>query len=425
MPWIPLHQTWQISYLVDLPGRSTPDQSSIDALNTITPNLADLLGDLIFGRTAWQIYPHQSSIDALNTITPNLADLLGDLIFGRSAWQIYPPPIKHRCLEYHYTKLGRSTGRSHIWQIYPPPIEHRCLEYHFTKLGRSTGKSHIWQIYPHQSNIDALHTTTLHLADLPPSIEHRCHEYHYTKLGRSHIWQICLADLPPHQLSMHALHTITPNLADLLADLIFGRSTAISIKYRCLAYHYTTHGRSTGRSTPSQLTIDALHNVTPNMADLLADVPPQLSIHALHTITPNLADLLADLIFSRSTGRFTGRYTPPSIEHRCLAYHYTTHGRSTPSQLCIDALHNVTPNMADLLADVPPQLSIDALHTITPNMADLPPGQSSIDGWHTFTPNMADVLADLPTIQSSIDALHTFTPNMADLLADLAPVNWA
>ena len=41
------------------------------------------------------------------------------------------PSIGHRCLEYHYTKLGRST----------PSIEHRCLEYCYTKLGRCTGRS--------------------------------------------------------------------------------------------------------------------------------------------------------------------------------------------------------------------------------------------------------------------------------------------
>ena len=56
---------WQIC-LADLPT----SQSSINALNTITPNLADLLADLS---------PLQSSIDALNTVTPNLADLLADL----------------------------------------------------------------------------------------------------------------------------------------------------------------------------------------------------------------------------------------------------------------------------------------------------------------------------------------------------------
>ena len=150
------------------------------------------------------------------------------------------------------------------WQIYPPSIEHACLVYHYTKLGRST--------------------------------------------SRSHIWQICLADLPP------------------------------SIEHRCLAYCYTTHGRSTGRSTPCQSSIDALHTITPHIADLH---PSQLSIDALHTITPNMAALLA--------------------------------GLPTP-QSSIDALHTITPNMADLLADLPPgQLSIDALHTTTPNLTDLPP----------------------------------------------------
>ena len=72
-------------------------------------------------------------------------------------WQIdpIPWPIEHRCLEYCYTKLGRSTGRS------TPPIEHRCLEYCYTKLGRSTGRSTL------------------------QSIKHRCLEYCYKKLCRS------------------------------------------------------------------------------------------------------------------------------------------------------------------------------------------------------------------------------------------------
>ena len=120
---------WQIC-LADLP----PHQSSIDALNTVTPNLADLLADLP---------SPQLSIDALNTVTPNLADLP-------------PPSIEHRCLEYCYTKLGRST--------------------------------------PHQLSIDVLNTITPNLADI-------------------------LADLPPCQLCIDALNTTTPNLADLLADL--------------------------------------------------------------------------------------------------------------------------------------------------------------------------------------------------------------
>ena len=70
--------------------------------------------------------PPQLGTDALNATTPNLADLLADL----------PPSIKHKCLEYHYTKLGISTGSSTPWSI-----EHRCLECCYTKLGRSAGRS--------------------------------------------------------------------------------------------------------------------------------------------------------------------------------------------------------------------------------------------------------------------------------------------
>ena len=93
-------------------------------------------------------------------------------------WQIYPPPTKHRSLEHHYTKSGRSSPQLTIdplntttpnklictssywqikWQIYPPPIDNRFLEHHYTKSGRST----------------------------PPLIDHRSIEHHYTKSGRS------------------------------------------------------------------------------------------------------------------------------------------------------------------------------------------------------------------------------------------------
>ena len=279
-----------------------PPQLSIDALNNITPNLADLpqicqqiypqssknalntftpnLADLIYGRSAWQIYPHQSniaalntitpnladlpqicwqitpqsSIDALNTITPNLEDLLADLIFGRSDWQIYPLPIEHSCLEYHYTKLADLIFGRSAWQIYPPPIKHSCLEYHYTKLGRSTpdlpGRSTLCQ-----SSIDALNTITPNLEDLifgrsawqiyPLPIEHRCLAYHYTELGRS----------TPCHPSIDALNTITPNLADLP-----GRSTLCQSSIDALNTIYTKLGRSTGRSHIWQI--------------YLADLPP-------------------------------------------------------------------------------------------------------------------------------------------------------
>ena len=56
-------------------------------------------------------------------------------------WQMDPPSIEHRCLEYCYTKLGRSIYIKQCTYTYgrltPLAIKCRCLEYHYTKLGRS------------------------------------------------------------------------------------------------------------------------------------------------------------------------------------------------------------------------------------------------------------------------------------------------
>ena len=131
----------------------------------------------------WQNYPPnppQLGTDNLNTARPNLADL--------------PPSIEHRCLKYHYTKLGRST---------PQSIELRCLAYCYTKLDRSTGRSTPLSI--EHSCLKYCYTKLGR--STPQSIEHRCLEYHYTKLGRS--------TPPPSQSSIDALNTATPNLADL------------------------------------------------------------------------------------------------------------------------------------------------------------------------------------------------------------------
>ena len=91
------------------------------------------------------------------------------------------------------------------WQIdltpllTPLSIEHRCLEYHYMKLGRSNGRS---TPLLSQSSRDALNTAIRNLADLlalisgkplhqlgfiystmppPPLIEHRSLENHDTK----------------------------------------------------------------------------------------------------------------------------------------------------------------------------------------------------------------------------------------------------
>ena len=64
----------------------------------------------------------------------------------------------------------------------------------------------------------------------------------------------------------------------------------------------------------------------------------------------------------RSSGRSAGRSPPPSIEHRCLEYHYTKLGRSTLLLLKLIKADQVV----DLPADLPPhQSSIDALTTVT------------------------------------------------------------
>ena len=132
-----------------------------------------------------------------------------------------------------------------------------------------------------------------------------------------------MADLqPPSQLSINALNTTTPNLADL-ADIAqctytHGRLTPQSIKHRCLEYCYIKLGRSSRYSTmhiyawqiypPSQLSIDALNTATPNLA-YLVDIAQCTYTHV--------------------------RLTPQSMEHRCLEYHYTKLGRSTPQNFYI------------------------------------------------------------------------------------------
>ena len=86
--------------------------------------------------------PSQSSIDALNTATPNWADLadITQCTYMHGKWN--PQSIKHRCLEYCYTKLGRSSRYS-------------------------TKHIYAWQIdCPSQLSIDALNTATPNWVDL-------------------------------------------------------------------------------------------------------------------------------------------------------------------------------------------------------------------------------------------------------------------
>ena len=148
----------------------------------------------------WQIWPpSELSIDALNTTTPNLADIAQcTYTHGRST----PQSIEYRCLEYHYTKLGRS-GRYSTMHIYT------------------------WQIYtPSQLSIDALNTATPNLADI------------------ADIAQICMAYWFPSQWSIDALNTATPNLADVAQCTYPHARLTIPpapIKHRTLENQYTKY----------------------------------------------------------------------------------------------------------------------------------------------------------------------------------------
>ena len=142
--------------------------------------------------------PSQLSIDALNTDTPNLADLADIAQCTYMHGRLPPQSIEHRCLEYHYNKCGRySTMHIYAWQTYPSS----------------------------QLSIDAWNTTTPDLADLadivqctymhgrptPQSIEHRCLEYHYNKYGRYSTIQIYAWQTYPLQLTIDPWQTTTPN----------------------------------------------------------------------------------------------------------------------------------------------------------------------------------------------------------------------
>ena len=139
------------SNLADLPLvlTSSGQEWQLADLPQICQQIYPLYWHLVVRNGNLQIYPRSASrstphlsIDALNTVTPNLAEL------PQIGWQISPPPIKHRCPEYHCTKLGRSTPwsiRNHIHLVlrnmlipflhfqhftygHSPPLSHSCMQ---------------------------------------------------------------------------------------------------------------------------------------------------------------------------------------------------------------------------------------------------------------------------------------------------------
>ena len=152
---------------------------------------------------------------------------------------------------------------------------------------------------PDQLITEALHTTTLLIyrergRRWPPwSMEHRGLAYHYT----IYIWRKEMK--PPW-----------------------------SIDHRCLAYHYTlyTHThidreREEGDEPPGQSITDALHTITPYIYTHII----YIYIYIGRRWTPWSIDHRG-LAYHYTAYIYIGRrWTPQSIEHRGLAYHYTSY----------------------------------------------------------------------------------------------------
>ena len=128
-------------------------------------------------------------------------------------WQIDPTPFTNPPYisgkPLHQICFIYSTMHIYPWEIEPIPqsIEHRCFEYCYTKLGRSTSRC------TPQSSMDALNTATPNLADLPPS------QSSIDALNTATPNLPELVRSTPHQLKLDARNNATPDLEDLLADL--------------------------------------------------------------------------------------------------------------------------------------------------------------------------------------------------------------
>ena len=119
----------------------------------------------------------------------------------------------------------------------------------------------------------------------PTAIEHRSVENHYTT-EVSYIAQCTYTygrlTPPPTAIEHRSVENHYTTEVSYIAQCIYthGRLTSPhrSIEHRCLEHHYAklgrSNGRSTGRYTPHQSSIDALNTATPNLADLMASLPP-------------------------------------------------------------------------------------------------------------------------------------------------------
>ena len=159
MPWVPSHQTWQIYWQIypspsiehrfledhyTKCGRSTPHLTIDHWMSYWEIHNLISMGNLISGIEKYG--DSTVSLSLFLSLSPLSLSLSLSLSFTLSPLDDLPPSIEHRCLEYCYTKLSRSNGRST-----PQSIEHRCLEYCYTKLGRSTGTEGVLRERPFTS----------------------------------------------------------------------------------------------------------------------------------------------------------------------------------------------------------------------------------------------------------------------------------
>ena len=184
MPWILLHQTWQMNLLWLMNLLSTrAEMTCIPLHQTWQMNLLWLNKWQRFESSSihhfWDTPQHFLKMHfCLESGFLSLLELQKSLLVSRV--------IENWCIEYCYTKLGR-------WTYYgwwtPPVPEQRWLAYHYTKPGRWTYFGQ-WTSPQYESR-DDLHTTTQNLADEPN-----------------------LANEPHQYQSRDDLHTTTQNLAD-------------------------------------------------------------------------------------------------------------------------------------------------------------------------------------------------------------------
>ena len=306
-----------------------------------------------------QVLPSQLSTDALHTATPTA----GSRTMHTYRRQMNPQSFKHRCLACHYTHCQISenayiqktdgipshlctdvlptvtpTTRSRTMHVYrrqmnPQSIKHRCLAYCYTHC-QIQNNAYIQKADgpPSQSSIDALNTTTFHVA-------------------------------LPSQLSTDVLHTVTPTTRSRIIHIYRRQMNPLSFEHRCLAYCYTHY------------------QIQNNACIQKADEPPVNQAQMLSILLHSLLDLEQCIYIE-------GRWTTQSIKHRCIEYHYISCGPPQSIEhrcLAYCYTHYQIQNNSYIQKAYGPlsQFRRDSLNTITLHVALL--SQSSTDAQHTTT----------------------------------------